>query len=225
MSDSTVEIDAIARRIVAPESWHSAREALLAEEKAHMRAGDRLAARRRRLPWQSVGGDYVFQSPAGELGLADLFEGRRQLIVYHHMLRPADPAPCSGCGMVGDQIPHLAHLQQRDTTLAFVSRAPIAEIEAFRARMGWSMPWYECTEAFNADFDVHQEFGVNVFYRAGAAVYRTYFATGRSVEALGTIWSFLDLTPLGRQEAWEDAPAGTPQGAPYTWWRLHDEYA
>lgn len=140
MSDQTTKIDAVERRIVSPESWRGSREALLATEKAHTRASDKLAAERRRLPWVKVEKDYVFKGRAREASLADLFEGRRQLVVYHHMLRPADPAPCSGCGMVGDQIPHLAHLHQRDTTLVFVSRAPIAEIEAFRARMGWSMP-------------------------------------------------------------------------------------
>lgn len=225
MTDHTEKIDAIERRIASPQSWRRVREALLAKEKAHMRAGDRLAAERRRLPWLKVKKDYVFEGPgpSGE-ALANLFDGRRQLVVYHHMLRPADPAPCSGCGMVGDQIPHLAHLHQRDTTLVFVSRAPIAEIEGFRARMGWSLPWYETADSFNADFDVTDGFGVNIFYRSGADVYRTYFTTDRAAETLGTIWSFLDLTPLGRQETWEDSPAGTPQTAPYQWWRLHDEY-
>lgn len=90
--------------------------------------------------------------------------------------------------------------------------------------MGWSLPWYETADSFNADFDVTDGFGVNIFYRSGADVYRTYFTTDRAAETLGTIWSFLDLTPLGRQETWEDSPAGTPQTAPYQWWRLHDEY-
>lgn len=224
MAGYTTKIDAVERRIVPLESWHREREALLAKEKAHTRAGDKLAAERRRLPWVKVEKDYVFRGRVGEARLHDLFEGRRQLIVYHHMLRPADPAPCSGCGMVGDQIPHLAHLHQRDATLVFVSRAPLPEIEAFRARMGWSMPWYETADSFNTDFDVDGGFGVNVFYRSGTDIYRTYFTTGRAAETLGTVWTFLDLTPLGRQETWEDSPAGTPQTAPYQWWRLHDEY-
>lgn len=126
--------------------------------------------------------------------------------------------------MVGDQIPHLAHLHQRDTSLVFVSRAPSAEIEAFKERIGWTMPWFSTMDSFNADFDVTTGFGLNVFIRDGSDIYRTYFTTGRGVETLGTIWTLLDLTPLGRQETWEDAPEGTPQTPPYEWWRLHDEY-
>jgi len=224
MTDETIEIDAVEHRIVSPETWRRAREEILAKEKAHMRASDRLAAERRRAPWMKVEKAYRFEGPAGALRLVDLFEGRRQLIVYHHMLKPSDPDPCPGCGMVGDQIPHLSHLHQRDTSLAFVSRAPSAEIEAFKKRMGWSMPWVSSADSFNPDFDVTDGFGVNVFYRAGTDVYRSYFTTGRAAETLGTIWTFLDLTPLGRQETWEESPAGSPQTAPYQWWRLHDAY-
>ena len=205
--------------------WQAALAALRAEEKALTRAHDRLAAERRRLPWQPVRKSYAFETPQGPVGLADLFEGRRQLIVYHHMLRPADPDPCSGCGMVGDQIPNLAHLYARDTSLVFVSKAPLSEIEAFRARMGWAMPWVETTDDFNADFGVKGGFGLNVFIREGEDVYRTYFTSGRGVETLGTAFTLLDLTPLGRQETWEDAPEGVAQTPPYEWWRLHDEYA
>lgn len=213
-----------ARTIVSRAEWLAARELLLKEEKALTRAHDRLAAVRRRLPWERVEKAYLFRGPQGEAGLVDLFDGRRQLIVYHHMLKPADPAPCEGCGMVGDQIPHLAHLHARDTSLVFVSRAPSDEIEAFRKRMGWSMPWFSTTDSFNADFGVTDGFGLNVFYRDGGDIYRTYFTTGRGVETLGTVWTLLDLTPLGRQETWEDSPEGTPRTAPYDWWRLHDEY-
>jgi predicted dithiol-disulfide oxidoreductase (DUF899 family) len=225
MTDQTFEIGGIQRRIETGEAWQQARQGLLAKEKAHTRASDRLAAERRRLPWMKVAKKYSFETLTGNVGLVDLFEGRRQLIIYHHMLKPADPEPCSGCGMVGDQIPHLAHMHQRDTTLAFVSRAPIDEIAAFKRRMGWMMPWYSTTDSFNADHGVTSGFGVNVFYRDGEDVYRTYFTTGRAAETLGTIWTFLDLTPLGRQETWEDSPEGSPQTPPYRWWRLHDEYA
>jgi predicted dithiol-disulfide oxidoreductase (DUF899 family) len=224
MADRVLEIDGVERHIVSRESWQRAHEQILAREKELTRAHDRLAAERRRAPWLRVEKAYAFQGPVGKASLADLFDGRRQLIVYHHMLKPADPAPCSGCGMVGDQIPQLDHLHQRDTTLVFVSRAPLAEIEAFRKRMGWSMPWFETADSFNADFDVTDAFGLNVFYRSGDAIYRTYFTTSRGVEVLGTIWEFLDRTPLGRQENWEDSPEGTPQTEPYEWWRLHDEY-
>lgn len=126
--------------------------------------------------------------------------------------------------MVADQIPHLAHLNARNTTLVFVSKAPFAEIDALQRRMGWALPWYETTDSFNADHDVTGGFGLNVFFRDGPDVYRSYFTTGRGVETLGTVWTLLDLTPLGRQETWEDAPAGTPQTEPYHWWRRHDEY-
>jgi predicted dithiol-disulfide oxidoreductase (DUF899 family) len=168
--------------------------------------------------------NYRFKGPYGAAALADLFDGRRQLITYHHMLKPADSSPCEGCCMVADQIPHLAHLHARDTTLAFVSKAPVAEIEALKARMGWTLPWYETMDNFNADHGVTSGFGLNVFYRDGDDIYRTYFTTGRGLETLGTVWTLLDLTPLGRQEVWEEAPAGTPQSEPYRWWRRHDEY-
>ena len=126
---------------------------------------------------------------------------------------------------------------RRDTSFAFVSRAPLAKIEPFEERMGWSIPWYSSFESdFNPDFgvgparpqpDQHQDgeiFGLSVFLRDGDQVYRTYFTGSRGVETLGTVWTLLDLTPLGRQEEWEDTPAGRPQTPPYEWWRLHDEY-
>ncbi len=127
--------------------------------------------------------------------------------------------------MFVDNVGHLAHLHARDTSFVLVSRAPIDEIEDFRQRMGWAIPWYSIAEGdFNEDFGVTTGFGLNVFLRDGDRVFRTYFTTGRGVEALGSNWTFLDLTPLGRQETWEDSPDGYPQTPPYQWWRLHDEY-
>jgi predicted dithiol-disulfide oxidoreductase (DUF899 family) len=210
--------------VVSREKWEAARERLLAKEKEHTRAGDTLAAERRRLPMVAVEKDYVFEAPHGEASLLDLFDGRRQLIVYHHMLRPADPDPCSGCSMFADNVGHLAHLHARDTSLVLVSRAPIDEIEAFRKRMGWTLPWFSTRDDFNPDFGITDGFGLNVFIRDGERIFRTYFTNGRGVEALGSNWTFLDLTPLGRQEEWEDTPQGRPQTPPYAWWRLHDEY-
>lgn len=210
--------------IVDKAAWHQAHSKLMAEEKAMTEALDRLAAKRRHLPWMQVLKAYRFIGPRGETDLEGLFEGRSQLIVYHHMLKPADPAPCTGCSMVGDQIPHLAHLHARDTTLAFVSRAPIGEIEAFRQRMGWQMPWYETPDDFNPDFGVSGGFGLNVFLRTKEGLMHTYFTTGRGVETLGTVFTLLDVTPYGRQENWQEAPEGVRQSEPYTWWRLHDEY-
>lgn len=212
-------------RIVSHSEWRAARDRLLAKEKAHTRAADALAAERRRLPMVEVEKAYVFEGPDGPASLIDLFDGRRQLIVYHHMLEPDDDAPCSGCSMFVDNIGHLAHLHARDTSLVLVSIAPIAEIEAFRKRMGWTVPWFSAAGSdFNPDFDVTTGFGLNVFLRDGDRVFRTYFTTGRGVEALGSNWTFLDLTPLGRQEDWEDSPAGWPRERPYQWWHLHDEY-
>ncbi|MEC9246557.1 MAG: DUF899 domain-containing protein [Nitratireductor rhodophyticola] len=211
---------------VSREEWRRAREALLAKEKAHTRAGDALAAERRLLPRVRIEKDYRFVDGEGSHGLEALFEGRRQLIVYHHMLKPADPAPCSGCSMFVDNLGDPAHLNARDTSLALVSRAPVEDIEAFRKRMGWTLPWYSVMNStFNADHGVEGGFGLNVFLREGGSIYHTYHTSGRGVEALGTSWTLLDLTPYGRQETWEASPEGTPQSAPYRWWRLHDEYA
>ena len=131
--------------------------------------------------------------------------------------------------MFVDQVTHLAHLHARDTSLALVSIAPLAKIEAYRKRMGWTLPWVSSSaNDFNRDFGLTtragESFGLSVFLRDSDKVYRTYFTTGRGVEALGSVWTFLDLTPLGRQEDWEDSPDGWPQTRPYLWWRRHDEY-
>lgn len=205
--------------------WAAARAALLAEEKALTAATDRVAALRRQMPWQRVTGEYRFVTTAGPASLADLFEGQRQLIVYHHMLRPADPAPCPGCCMLADQLPDLAHLRARDTALTLVSRAPLAEILAFRARMGWSLPWAETTDSFNRDFGMGERGpGFTVFVRDGDSLWHSYATTGRGTEGATTVWGLLDMTPMGRQEAWQDAPAWVPRKPPYAWWRLHDSY-
>jgi predicted dithiol-disulfide oxidoreductase (DUF899 family) len=219
--------------IVSADEWQSAHAALLAKEKEATRARDALAAERRRLPRVRIEKDYVFDGPGGKAGLADLFEGRRQLLLYHFMFAPDvegwPEAGCDGCSMVVDQIGHLAHIHARDTSFVLVSRAPFANIAAYRQRMGWSIPWYSSAESdFNVDFGVTTEtgesFGLSALLREGADVYRTYFTNRRGVEALGSVWTFLDLTPLGRQETWEDSPEGYPQTPPYEWWRRHDEY-
>lgn len=210
--------------IVSQAEWRRKHEELIAKEKAHTYAGDSLAAERRRQPMVEVTKNYVFAGENGEVGLHNLFEGRRQLIVYHHMLKPADNAPCQGCSMVADMVGHLAHLNARDTTFVMVSRAPINEIVPFKKRMGWDFPWYSTRDTFNPDFMVEEGHGLNIFLQDSGNIYHTYFTTGRGVEHLGSVWTFLDLTPLGRQESWEDSPAGWPQTEPYEWWRLHDEY-
>ncbi len=167
-------------QVVSPAEWESAHATLLAKEKEATRARDALAAQRRRLPMVRVGTEYAFEGPDGEASLLDLFDGRRQLIVYHHMLQPGDEDPCSGCSMVVDNIGHLAHLHARDTSLVLVSRAPSSEIEAFKKRMGWTIPWYSSTASgFDADFGVTTGFGLNVFFRDGDEVFRSYFTSGR----------------------------------------------
>lgn len=209
---------------VSREEWQSALDAHRKVEKEQTARLDALAAERRSLPRERVDDSYEFDTPGGRAGLRDLFEGRRQLIVYHHMLKPGDEDPCSGCCMFGDQIPHLAHLHARDTSLVFVARAPLDEILALKERLGWRFPFVSTEEAFNHDFGITSGFGLNVFLQEDGAIYRTYFTTGRGVEMLGTPWTLLDLTPYGRQESWQDAPSGTPQGPAYGWWRLNDEY-
>jgi len=160
--------------------------------------------------------------------LIDLFEGRRQLVMYRFFFEPgvADfPRDgCPGCSMMADQDAHPAHLNARDITLVYASRAPQADIARYRERMGWKVPWYTITDDFDKDFGVDEWHGTNVFLRDGDDVYRTYFLNNRGDEALGSTWSYLDVAPLGRQEDWEDSPAGYPQERPYQWWRLHDEY-
>jgi len=220
-------------QVVAEAEWQAALEQIREQEKRLTREQDALAAQRRRLPRVRIDKDYVFQGPAGELRLIDMFEERRQLILYHFMFAPGvdgwPEAGCDGCSMVADQIPHLAHLHARDTSFAMVSLAPIEKIEAYRERMGWEIPWYSSAGSdFNRDLGVakddYEVFGLSVFIREGDEVFRTYFTSGRGVETLGTPWTLLDLTPLGRQEDWEDSPEGYPQTPRYGWWRRHDEY-
>jgi predicted dithiol-disulfide oxidoreductase (DUF899 family) len=224
-------------KIVSRDEWRAAREELLAKEKAHTRAGDALAAERRRLPMVRIEKEYAFEGPAGEATLVDLFEGRRQLVLYHFMFGPNQTEGCDGCSMVVDNMGHPAHLNARDITRVLVSRAPLARIEPFKERMGWTTPWYSSFGSdFNPEFGVGPDeprageyqdgemFGLSVFLRDGDAVYRTYFTDRRGVEALGSSFSYFDLTPYGRQEDWEDSPEGWPKGPRYTWWRHHDRY-
>ena len=223
--------------IVSQAEWQAARDALLAKEKEATQARDALAAERRRLPRVQIEKDYAFEGLEGKATLPDLFDRRRQLLLYHFMFGPNQDVGCNGCSMFVDQIGHLAHLHARDTSFALVSRAPLAKIAAYRKRMGWTIPWFSSFHSdFNVDFGVGPEtpqtgvyqdgesFGLSVFLRDGDSVYRTYFTTHRGVEALGSIWTFLDLTPLGRQEEWEDSPEGYPQTKPYEWWDWNDSY-
>jgi predicted dithiol-disulfide oxidoreductase (DUF899 family) len=213
--------------IVSAQEWAAARDQLLVKEKELTRARDALAAERRRMPWVRVDKEYEFDGPDGKASLLDLFDGRRQLVVYRFFfeedVKGFPEHGCPGCSMVADQVAHVAHLNARDTTLVFVSRAPQEEIQRLRARMGWEMPWYTLTDEFDADFGVGEWHGTNAFIRDGDDVYRTYFIDARGDEAMGSTWNYLDMTALGRQEEWEDSREGYPQTPPYRWWIWHDE--
>jgi predicted dithiol-disulfide oxidoreductase (DUF899 family) len=219
--------------IVSPGEWEAARKKLLVKEKAMTRSLDALAAERRRMPMVQIDKKYVFDGPKGKVSLLDLFEGRRQLVLYHFMFSPKvsgwPSAGCPGCSLMMDQIGHLAHLHARNTSFVAVSIAPLANIQKYKKRMGWTFPWVSSSGTdFNQDFgrttDEREIFGLSVFFRDGKKIYRSYFTDGRGVEAIGTIWSLLDVTPFGRQEKWEDSPGGWPQTAPFEWWERHDEY-
>ncbi|ONI84147.1 hypothetical protein ALI144C_15785 [Actinosynnema sp. ALI-1.44] len=214
--------------IVTAEEWEAARLRMLVREKEMTKARDALAAERRRMPWLAVEKAYAFEGPHGTASLLDLFEGRRQLIVYRAFFEPGvhgwPEHGCKGCSMVADQVAHVSHLHARDTTLAFASRAPQADIQRMTARMGWTMPWYTMTDDFDSDFGVAEWHGTNAFIRQDNDVYRTYFVDNRGDEVMGGTWSYLDITALGRQETWEDSPEGYPQDPPYEWWNWHDEY-
>jgi predicted dithiol-disulfide oxidoreductase (DUF899 family) len=222
--------------IVSPTDWQAAREALLVKEKQLTRARDALAAERRRMPWMAVEKEYRFEGPGGPVSLLDLFDGRRQLILYRAFYAPdvtTYPAAggayperaCVGCSFVADQVAHPAHLNARDTTLVFASRAPQAEIRSLQERMGWEhIPWYTITDDFDRDFGVDEWHGHNAFVRDGDRIFRTYMIDGRGDEAMGNTWAYLDITALGRQEKWENSPGGYPQTPPYEWWNYHDAY-
>src|SRR6201995_5563268 len=153
--------------IVSAEEWTTSWQRMLVKEKELTRARYALAAERRRMPWQAVEKAYAFAGPKGKASLVDLFEGRRQLVVYRAFCEPGGHGwpehACIGCSMVADQVSHLAHLNARDTTLAFVSRAPQAEIARWRGHMGWEIPWYTLTDDYDADFGVDEWHGTNVF--------------------------------------------------------------
>jgi len=215
--------------IVSAQEWEAARQKLLIKEKAVTRSRDALAAERRRMPWLAVDKKYTFDGPKGEASLLDVFEGRRQLIVYRAFFEPGvfgwPEHACRGCSMCADQVAHIAHLHARDTTLVFASRAPQADIARLKTRMGWTMPWYTIKDSFDTDFGVNEWHGTNAFIRDGEKIFRTYFINNRGDEAMGSTWTYLDITALVRQEEWEDSPEGYPRTPAYQWWNWHDEYA
>jgi predicted dithiol-disulfide oxidoreductase (DUF899 family) len=231
-----------AGRIVSPEEWVLARKKLLAKEKELTRLRDELSRQRRELPWEKVEKSYVFDGPNGRETLADLFGGRSQLIVYHFMFGPDWQEGCPSCSMVADHLDgSRVHLAQRDVTLAVVSRARPAQIEAFQKRMGWSFKWVSSHEnEFNRDYHVsftkeemaqgkvpynyglnafpsEEAPGVSVFIKEGdGEIFHTYSAYARGVEELLGVYRFLDFAPKGRDE--ESLPF------PMAWVRHHDRY-
>jgi predicted dithiol-disulfide oxidoreductase (DUF899 family) len=229
-------------QVVSQEEWLASRKALLSKEKEFTRLRDRLSAERRELPWVKVDKEYAFDGPDGKATLADLFDGRSQLIVYHFMFGPGWEQGCPSCSFVSDHIDGAnQHLPHRDVTLVAVSRATLAEIETFRRRMGWRFKWVSSYGAdFNQDYHVSftpdemargevyynygmEEFpseeapGVSVFYKdPGGAVFHTYSAYARGLDLLIGAYNYLDLAPKGRDEA----------DLPWTmaWVRHHDRY-
>ena len=223
--------------IVTAQQWQSAHADLLTKEQEWTRARDALAAMRRRMPWTPEEKDYRFDGPDGPVGLADLFAGRRQLIVYRAFMDPGvgdwPERGCVGCSLMADHIGNLAHLNARDTTLVYVSLGSQSDITRLKKKMGWNHPWYTMVPdaqgaAFDVDFGVDQWHGTNAFIRwpgdGGDRIFRTYFIDERGDEAFVNTWNFLDMTALGRQETWEHSPDGYPQTPPYEWWSWHDTY-
>jgi predicted dithiol-disulfide oxidoreductase (DUF899 family) len=228
--------------LVAREAWLEARKALLAEEKALTRERDRLSAARRDLPWVRIEKSYVFDGPDGDESLGDLFEGRSQLIVYHFMYDPEWEEGCKSCSFWADGFERLiVHLNHRDVSMVAVSKAPLATLEAYKARLGWTFKWVSSfANDFNRDFNVsftpeeleagevdynygRQRFpateapGISVFAKDDAGIYHTYSCYSRGLDMLNPGYHYLDLVPKGRDE----------DGLSFTmeWLRRRDEYA
>lgn len=201
--------------IVSRDEWLAARAELLAKEKEATRARDRLNAERRRLPMVKIEKEYRFEGQGGQVGLADIFDGRRQLIVYHFMFDPSWDDGCPSCTYLVDNIPsRLTRLHAKDTTLALISRAPFAKLASYKTRMNWAVPWFSSFGSdFNYDFGVTdadgEKPGLSVFLRDGDSVLHSYSTNGRGVDILLGTYNYLDLTPLGRQQDWEERPEGS----------------
>jgi predicted dithiol-disulfide oxidoreductase (DUF899 family) len=231
--------------IVSRDQWLGERKKLLAHEKELTGQYDRVNAERRRLPMMKIEKDYIFDGPNGKTSLKDLFEGRRQLVVYHFMFDPAWERGCPGCTRYVNAIGDLSMLNDCDTTFVLVSRAPLAKLGAYRAQKGWSLPWFSSFGSdFNYDFHVTndekvapveynyrnkaeleakngpnaiegEEHGLSVFFRLGDEVFHTYSAYARGTEPLTDARALLDMTPYGRQQDFEDSPPGWPQQPTY----------
>jgi predicted dithiol-disulfide oxidoreductase (DUF899 family) len=223
-------------QVVSRDEWLAARLKLLAQEKEAMRAQDVIAANRRELPMVRIDQEYTFEGPAGKARLGDLFEGRRQLLVYHFMFHPDWDEGCPSCSYAVDNVGRLEHLHASDTTFVLISRAPLAKIEKWQARMGWTIPWYSsAATTFNYDFHVTNDdsvapveynykdkatlereglaYAVNgdaqamsVFVRDEESVFHTYSTYGRGAEVMLSTYHYLDLTPMGRQRYVNEFP-------------------
>ncbi len=207
-------------KVVAEGDWLSQRKALLEQEKELTRQLDRVNAARRRLPMVKLDKSYTLEGPNGKATLLDLFEGRRQLIVYHFMFDPAWEKGCPGCTGYVDALGDLSMLGKRETSFAVISRAPLAKLEAYKKAKGWNRPWYSSFGSdFNQDFRVTDEkgekHGLSVFFRIDRNVFHTYSTYQRGTESLTDSYALLDRTPYGRQEDFEDSPPGWPQKPTY----------
>lgn len=231
--------------IVSRHQWLAERKKLLAHEKELTKQRDRVNAERRRLPMVKLEKDYVFDGPNGKQNLKALFDGRKQLIVYHFMFDPAWDKGCPGCTGYVSALGDLSMLRDRDTTFALISRAPLAKLEAYRSQKGWNVPWFSSFGSdFNYDFHVsfdekiapieynyrdksevlgktgpsqmpNEGHGLSVFFRLDDEVFQTYSAYARGTESVTDAYSLLDITPYGRQQDFEDSPPGWPQKPTY----------
>lgn len=228
--------------VVSHQAWVEARKNFLAAEKAFTQARDRLSQQRRDLPWEQVTAEYVFDGPHGRRTLAELFEGRSQLVVYHFMFAPDWGEGCKSCSFWADNFnPVAVHLNHRDVTMVAISRAPYEKLAAYQKRMGWSFPWYSSNRnPFNYDYGVsygdadhakgHADYnyrdielegetdlpGISVFYKDDdGRIFHTYSTYGRGIDLMNTAYNYLDLVPKGRDE---------DDGGMSSWLRRHDEY-
>lgn len=207
-------------QIVSSDEWLTARETLLAHEKELTKHYDRISAERRRLPMVKLEKTYTFDGPDGKRTLYDLFEGHRQLIVYHFMFDPAWDKGCEGCTGYVNELADLSMLSERDTQFVLISRAPLPKLQAYKERMKWERPWYSSFDSdFNYDFKATTEagetHGLSVFFRIDDDLFHTYSTYNRGTESLTDTYRLLDMTPYGRQEDWEDSPTGWPQHPTY----------
>ena len=212
--------DAAHPKIVSRDEWLIARETLLAHEKELTKHQDKISAERRRLPMVKIDKTYTFKGSDGKYSLYDLFDEHNQLIVYHFMFDPSWDDGCMGCtGFVND-LGDLSELQVRNTQFVIISRAPLEKLLANKERMGWKRPWYSAFDTdFNQDFEVTvdggERHGLSVFFRVNDEIFHTYSTYKRGCESLSDVYRLLDMTPYGRQEDWEDSPAGFPQRPTY----------